>query len=164
MYYQQIYQSPLGSMTLIGSDRGLRAVWFEGQAHRDQTLEDRAVLQDHPILQQATALLAAYFRGEKPSFSSLSLDLSGTDFQVKVWQLLQGISYGETSSYGQLADQLGLAAAQAVGGAVGRNPLSIIIPCHRVLGSKGQLIGYAGGLERKLWLLQHEKAISEVNT
>ena len=101
-------------------------------------------------------MLEHYFSGDCPDFSSLPLASVGTSFQQQVWAYLQTIPYGEFVTYGQIAKKLGSRSAQAVGGAVGRNPFSIIVPCHRVLGSQGQLTGYAGGLDKKWWLLEHE--------
>ena len=101
-------------------------------------------------------MLTSYFSGENPDYSPLPLDLRGTAIQLRVWKILQEIPAGQTTTYGQIAKELGIQSGQAIGGAVGRNPLSIIIPCHRVLSGDGKLTGYAGGLDRKIWLLQHE--------
>jgi methylated-DNA-[protein]-cysteine S-methyltransferase len=148
--------SPLGELTLACSDRGLCGVWFEGQRHGPQTQVMQAwqSAPDHPLLQAAAAQLQAYFDGSQAAFD-LPLDLSrGTAFQQAVWQALLAIAPGTHQSYGQLAARLNNPqAVRAVGAAVGRNPVSIIVPCHRVLGSTGQLTGYAGGLERKRALL-----------
>ncbi|MBY5000899.1 methylated-DNA--[protein]-cysteine S-methyltransferase [Streptococcus suis] len=162
MYVKSIYQSPLGSMSLVASDKGLRGVWFEGQKYFEAGLNKEVVLGSHPLLDSTRLLLDAYFSGEQVDFSSLTLEAIGTDFQEKVWALLKEIPHGQTTSYGQLAQQLDIRSGQAVGGAVGRNPYSIIVPCHRVLNQKGQLTGYAGGLDKKIWLLQHENPRFEV--
>ncbi|MFM0598721.1 methylated-DNA--[protein]-cysteine S-methyltransferase [Streptococcus suis] len=162
MLYKQIYHSPLGAMSLVATDKGLRGAWFEGQKYFERGLREEPVLGSHPILDQTSLLLDAYFSGEEVDFSTLPLETIGTDFQEKVWALLKEIPHGQTTSYGQLAQQLGLRSGQAVGGAVGRNPYSIIVPCHRVLNQKGQLTGYAGGLDKKIWLLQHENPQFEV--
>ncbi|HEM6136833.1 TPA: methylated-DNA--[protein]-cysteine S-methyltransferase [Streptococcus suis] len=162
MYVKTIYQSPLGPMSLVASDRGLRGAWFEDQKYFERGLDEKPVLGSHPILNSTRLLLDAYFSGEQVDFSDLPLDAIGTDFQEKVWTLLKEISYGQTTSYGQLARQLGQRSGQAIGGAVGRNPYSIIVPCHRVLNQKGQLTGYAGGLDKKIWLLTHENPNFEV--
>jgi len=153
------YDSPLGSMTLAASAQGLCGVWFDGQAHQPDP-QHWEVKPGHPVLQAAATQLAAYFAAQRARFE-LPLDLSlGTPFQQSVWERLRAIPYGVTQSYGEIAGYLGQAAAsRAVGAAVGRNPLSIIVPCHRVVGSKGALTGYAGGLERKIALLQLEKAL-----
>ncbi|NQN10600.1 methylated-DNA--[protein]-cysteine S-methyltransferase [Streptococcus suis] len=162
MYVKTIYQSPLGPMSLVASDRGLRGAWFEDQKYFERGLNEKAILAPHHILDQTSLLLDAYFSGQDVDFTSLPLEAIGTEFQEKVWALLKEIPHGQTTSYGQLAQQLGLCSGQAVGGAVGRNPYSIIVPCHRVLNQKGQLTGYAGGLDKKIWLLQHENPRFEV--
>jgi len=153
------FNSPLGTMTLAASTQGLCGVWFDGQQHQPDP-RHWEVLPTHPVLQAAATQLAAYFAAQRARFT-LPLDLSlGTPFQQSVWQRLQAIPYGVTQSYGEIARYLGQpAASRAVGAAVGRNPLSIIVPCHRVVGSNGALTGYAGGLERKIALLQLEKAL-----
>ncbi|MDD2881698.1 MAG: methylated-DNA--[protein]-cysteine S-methyltransferase [Rhodoferax sp.] len=150
--------SPLGRITMAAADQSLVGVWFEGQAHLPD-LSGFAQAPTHPVLQQAAAQLTQYFAGERTSFE-LPLDLStGTAFQQSVWQALLAIAPGQTCSYQTLSALIGNpAAVRAVGGAVGRNPLSIIVPCHRVVGAKGALTGYAGGLERKAALLQLEGA------
>ncbi|QOZ89342.1 methylated-DNA--[protein]-cysteine S-methyltransferase [Streptococcus suis] len=162
MYVKTIYHSPLGAMSLVATDKGLRGAWFEGQKYFERGLAEPTLLGSHPILDQTSLLLDAYFLGEEVDFSSLPLETIGTEFQEKVWALLKEIPYGQTTSYGQLAQQLDIRSGQAVGGAVGRNPYSIIVPCHRVLNQKGQLTGYAGGLDKKIWLLQHENPQFEV--
>ena len=111
---------------------------------------------ENDILKRTRLLLDDYFSGKYPDFSSIPLAVVGTDFQQRVWAYLQTIPYGRTVTYGQIAKELDVRSAQAVGGAVGKNPFSIIVPCHRVLGSQGQLTGYAGGLDKKIWLLEHE--------
>ena len=153
------FNSPLGPMTLAASAQGLYGVWFDGQAHQPDP-QHWEVKPAHPVLQAAATQLAAYFAAQRARFE-LPLDLSlGTPFQQSVWERLRAIPYGVTQSYGEIARYLGQpAASRAVGAAVGRNPLSIILPCHRVVGSKSALTGYAGGLERKIALLQLEKAL-----
>ena len=153
------YESPLGTMLLAASDRGLAGVWFLGQRHGPDTRGWREDAQ-HPVLREAVAQLAAYFAGERTGFD-LPLDLqAGTPFQQSVWDALRAIPCGGTTSYAQLARRLGKPqAARAIGAAVGRNPVSIVVPCHRVLGTDGTLTGYAGGLERKTALLQLEGAL-----
>ncbi|WP_105129493.1 methylated-DNA--[protein]-cysteine S-methyltransferase [Streptococcus suis] len=162
MLYKQIYHSPLGPMSLVASDRGMRGAWFEDQKFFERGLNEKAILAPHPILDQTSLLLDAYFSGQDVDFTSLPLEAIGTEFQEKVWALLKEIPHGQTTSYGQLAQQLVLQSGQAIGGAVGRNPYAIIVPCHRVLNQKGQLTGYAGGLDKKIWLLQHENPQFEV--
>jgi methylated-DNA-[protein]-cysteine S-methyltransferase len=153
-----LYQSPLGTMIVAATARGLAGVWFEGQRH----LPDHSswpLQPDHPVLRQAQAQLAEYFAGSRASFA-LPLDLQGgTAFQRSVWDALLAIPRGGTTSYGTLSRSIGQpAAVRAVGAAIGRNPLSIVVPCHRVVGSDGSLTGYAGGLERKTALLRLEGA------
>ena len=156
---QARYTSPLGEMIVAATARGLAGVWFEGQKH----LPDSSAWPEqpgHPVLRQAIAQLDEYFSGARTRFD-LPLDLQGgTAFQQSVWQALLAIPPGGTTSYGGLSQSIGKpAAVRAVGAAVGRNPVSIIVPCHRVLGSDGSLTGYAGGLERKSALLQLEGAL-----
>ncbi|OGB29516.1 MAG: cysteine methyltransferase [Burkholderiales bacterium RIFCSPLOWO2_12_FULL_61_40] len=151
------YDSPLGPMVLAATPAGLAGVWFDGQRHQPDPSPWPAA-PNHPVLQAAQAQLAAYFAGTRRSFD-LPLDLErGTAFQQSVWRALLQIPYGATLSYGALGAVIGKpSAVRAVGAAVGRNPVSIIVPCHRVLGAQGALTGYAGGLERKTALLQGER-------
>ena len=150
--------SVLGGITLAATDRGLAGVWFDAQRHSPDT-SGWIDAPEHPVLRQASAELAAYFGGTREHFD-MPLDLShGTEFQQAVWQALLRIPRGGTTSYGRLGADIGKpAAVRAVGAAVGRNPISVVVPCHRVLGSDGSLTGYAGGLERKSRLLQLEGA------
>jgi methylated-DNA-[protein]-cysteine S-methyltransferase len=156
---QSVMDSPLGPMLLAASNQGLQGAWFvHGQRHMPDS-SGWPVSSSHAILQQAAAEFRRYFLGEPVTFD-LPLDLdSGTAFQQAVWRDLLKIARGSTTSYGALSASLGKPSAmRAVGGAVGHNPLSIIVPCHRVLGADGSLTGYAGGLERKVALLQLEGA------
>lgn len=155
-----LYDSPLGTMLLAATDRGLAGVWFVGQRHGPDSSGWREDA-DHPVLRETVAQLRAYFAGERTRFE-LPLDLqAGTPFQQSVWQALLAIPRGGTTSYAQIARQVGKPqAARAIGAAVGRNPVSIIVPCHRVLGTGGSLTGYAGGLERKTALLKLEGALA----
>lgn len=153
------FPSPLGPMLAAATPQGLCGLWFDGQRHQPTTT-DRATwapAPQHPLLLQAAAFMAAYFAGDTAR-CSLPLDLSrGTPFQQAVWQALLQIPRGASTSYGALSQGLGRpSAVRAVAGAVGRNPVSVLVPCHRVLGSNGALTGYAGGLERKAALLQLE--------
>ncbi|MBT2326028.1 methylated-DNA--[protein]-cysteine S-methyltransferase [Variovorax paradoxus] len=149
-------ESPLGRITLAATDEGLAGAWFDRQRHWPDTSGWQADAA-HAVLRQAAAQLADYFAGRRQHFD-LPLDLShGTDFQQAVWQALLAIPSGRTTSYGALSAGIGKpAAVRAVGAAVGRNPISVIVPCHRVLGTDGSLTGYAGGLERKSALLELE--------
>ena len=163
MTYTQTDSSPLGEVLLSADDMGLSGLWFAGQRYFARTLPPGAVPGETPVLTASKRWLDCYFSGKRPDFLP-PLHLIGTDFQQAVWNLLLKIPYGQTVTYGALArtlaQQLGKPAmsAQAVGAAVGRNPVSIIIPCHRVVGADGNLTGYAGGVERKLQLLQLEGA------
>lgn len=153
------YESPLGPMLLAASDRGLAGIWFVGQRHGPDSRGWREA-PDHPVLREAVSQLGAYFAGERTRFD-LPLDLqAGTPFQQSVWTALLAIPPGATTTYAALARGLGRPqAARAIGAAVGRNPLGIVVPCHRVLGTGGSLTGYAGGLERKTALLKLEGAL-----
>ena len=150
-------QTPLGPMTLAATEAGLAGAWFDAQAHHPGELQ-APVQPAQRWLMQARQELAEYFAGQRQRFS-VPLDPQGTPFQQAVWQALLRIDCGQLGRYGELAQQLGKpAAARAVGAAVGRNPISIIVPCHRVVGQDGSLTGYAGGLPRKQALLQLEGA------
>ena len=155
------HESPLGTMLLAATDRGLAGVWFLGQKHGPDSSGWRED-PEHPVLREAVAQLRAYFAGERDTFE-LPLDLqAGTAFQQDVWKALLAIPRGATTSYAELARRLGRPQAmRAVGAAVGRNPVSIVVPCHRVLGSSGSLTGYAGGLERKTALLRLEGVLGQ---
>ena len=159
MTYTQTYSSPLGEVLLSADEMGLSGLWFAGQRYFARTLPPGAVPGETPVLTASKRWLDCYFSGARPDFLP-PLHLIGTDFQQAVWNLLLEIPYGQTVTYGALAQRLGKPAmsAQAVGAAVGRNPVSIIVPCHRVVGADGNLTGYAGGVERKLQLLQLEGA------
>lgn len=151
------FDSVLGKTIVAGNEQGLAGVWFEDQRHF-AGIQEVWIREETALLCAAKQQLLAYFAGELQAFD-LPLAPQGTEFQERVWQALQRIEYGQTCSYGDLANQLNQPkAVRAVGAAVGKNPLSIIIPCHRVLGSQQQLTGYAGGLERKQWLLQLERS------
>ena len=150
------WEGPLGTMILAATQRGLSGAWFDGQRHEPDTSAWR-LDPAHPVLREAIQQLSHYFAGQRTSFD-LPLDLqAGTPFQQQVWQALLGIAPGATTSYGGLSAAIGKpAAVRALGAAVGRNPISIVVPCHRVLGATGSLTGYAGGLERKTALLSLE--------
>ena len=150
--------SPLGPLTLAATARGLALVWFDDQARRADTV-DAPVDAQHPHLAQAARELQAYWAAPQQPFT-VPLDPAGTPFQQAVWQVLRGIAPGATVSYGAVALAVQKpAAVRAVGAAIGRNPLGIIVPCHRVIGSQGSLTGYAGGLPRKQALLVLEGAL-----
>jgi len=146
-------KTPIGYLEVIGTDKGLQAINF---------LDFKVKIQRTPAcLKDAVRQLEEYFYGKLDKFS-IPLDLSGTPFQLKVWGELQKIPYGSTITYLEIANRLGNTHTfRAVGGANANNPLPVIIPCHRVIGSNGKLVGYAGGLKRKKWLLEHEHAFSQ---
>ena len=163
MQYISHYSSPLGKMLLAGSEAGLTGLWFEGQKYFPRGLDDGRAEGELPLFETARRWLDVYFSGREPDFS-VPLHLTGTAFQREVWEILRAIPYGHMATYGEIAAALaakrGLSrmSAQAVGGAVGRNPVSVIVPCHRVVGTDGSLTGYAGGLDRKVRLLTLEQA------
>ena len=147
--------TPLGPITLAATGRGLAGLWFDDQTHHPGPL-DAPVDAAQPHLAQALRELSEYWRGARTSFE-VALDARGTEFQRAVWQALRAIAFGRTTSYGAVARSLGRPqAVRAVGAAVGRNPIGIVVPCHRVLGGDGSLTGYAGGLPRKRELLRRE--------
>ena len=172
MQYIKHYESPLGGILLAADEIGLTGLWFEGQKYFAAGMpgtenEER----DLPVFRETQRWLDIYFAGQEPDFMP-DVHLTGTQFQVKVWELLRQIPYGQTVTYGEIARRLSIeeggneagraemggTSARAVGGAAGHNKISIIIPCHRVVGADGSLTGYAGGVERKVRLLQLEKA------
>lgn len=167
MIYTYSYTSPLGEITLAADERALTGLWFEGQKYYANTLKgdcdhvESRLLNSHPVFCQAADWLDIYFSGREPDFTP-PVSLTGSPFQLEVWDILKRIPYGQTMTYGEIAARIarqrGLTtmSAQAVGGAVGRNPVSIIVPCHRVVGAKGNLTGYAGGIDRKRELLNLE--------
>lgn len=151
--------SPIGVLTLVASDKGLTHVLFEGQEPVDVGLPDDLPETDHdPTLERAAAQLSEYFAGDRRQFD-VPLDLRGTDFQKDAWRQLAEVPYGETRSYGEQAEAIGRPGAfRAVGAANGRNPIPVILPCHRIVGSDGSLTGFAGGLDTKRRLLALEQA------
>lgn len=156
--------SPVGELWLAASATGLRALMWPGEYPELQRLSGPKDIGDKAaataILEQAKTELEEYFSGERQSFS-IPLDPVGTEFQLAAWQVLRTIPYGETISYGDQARALGdIKKSRAVGGANGRNPISIIVPCHRVVGANGKLTGFGGGLDTKSWLLHHEAKVS----
>ncbi|MCM1179886.1 MAG: methylated-DNA--[protein]-cysteine S-methyltransferase [Clostridium sp.] len=163
MQYISHYQSPIGGILLAADDIGLTGLWFEGQKYFALYLDKEHEEKEIPLFVQVKHWLDIYFTGNEPDFS-VPLHFTGTNFQNEVWKILCSIPYGQTTTYGQIARQLaaekGLLhmSAQAVGGAVGHNGISIIVPCHRVVGANGSLTGYAGGIDKKIQLLNLEKA------
>ncbi|WP_394149979.1 methylated-DNA--[protein]-cysteine S-methyltransferase [Vibrio maritimus] len=158
MNYYTILESDLGPITIQASDEGLLGIWFE--QHTTLPSELGHYQPEHPVLSDAATQLTEYLSGTRQQFS-LPLAAKGTEFQSKVWEVLCSIPYGESISYQELANRVGNPkAVRAVGTANGRNPISIVVPCHRVIGKDGKLTGYAGGVERKLKLLELESSSS----
>lgn len=158
--YLQKYSCPIGQLLLAADDSALVQLRFDAEKQLGSLPKDISFVET-PVLQATKRWLSIYFSGQEPDFMP-PLRPTGTDFQQKVWQLLRKIPYGETTTYGEIARTLaaqqgqGRMSAQAVGGAVGRNPIAILIPCHRVIGASGRLTGYAGGLDKKRYLLSNE--------
>ena len=161
MDYTHHYHSPLGGMTMASDGEALTGLWFDGQKYFANTLSAEHSERALPIFDETDRWLAIYFSGKDPGFTP-ALNMRGTAFRKAVWEILLTIPYGQTMTYGQIADRIekkpGVCrmSAQAVGGAVGHNAISLIIPCHRVLGADGSLVGYAGGVDKKMRLLQME--------
>lgn len=160
--FERMIQTPLGEIRLRSDGKSLTGLWFVGQVNDAKEHSDIEIKDDLPIFGQVETWLESYFSGKQTPIK-IPLQPKGTSFQERVWQILQEIPYGETMTYGEIAQRIakekGVAtySAQAVGQAVGKNPISILIPCHRVLGKNGALTGYAGGVYRKEQLLQLER-------
>lgn len=163
MRYVHHHESPLGGITLASDGEALCGLWFDGQRHFGSTLGDQPEKRELPVFGDADRWLDLYFGGVNPGFTP-PLHLIGSDFQRRVWEALLQIPYGQTRTYGEIAQQVaeergtGRTSARAVGSAVARNPISLVIPCHRVVGTNGSLTGYAGGVGRKVRLLELEGA------
>ena len=162
MLYTSHYASPLAGMTLVSDGTALVGLYFDGQKYAAEGLDATRTQKNLPIFEEARRWLDVYFSGRKPDFMP-ALAPHGTAFQQSVWEILRTIPYGETTTYGAIARRIEQntgcrMSAQAVGGAVGRNPISILIPCHRVIGAHGSLTGYAGGIDKKERLLRWEGA------
>lgn len=161
MTYTQWYNSPLGGILLAANNERLTGLWFDGEKYFAQHLGQQYEEKNSPVLQQAKHWLNVYFSGKEPDFT-VPVYFNGTEFQNEVWNILCTIPYGKTITYGEIAKRIAAKrgiirmAAQAVGGAVGHNEISIIVPCHRVIGTDGSLTGYAGGLDKKIKLLTLE--------
>lgn len=162
MLYTSHYASPLGGMTLVSDGTALVGLYFDGQKYAAEGLDATRTQKNLLIFEEARRWLDVYFSGRKPDFTPPTAP-AGTAFQQSVWEILRTIPYGETTTYGAIARRIEQntgcrMSAQAVGGAVGRNPISILIPCHRVVGTNGSLTGYAGGIDKKERLLRWEGA------
>ncbi|RBQ22311.1 Methylated-DNA--protein-cysteine methyltransferase [Candidatus Methanobinarius endosymbioticus] len=163
MIYSKKYESPIGPLILASDGENLIGIWMKDQKHfTDSVNEEMIEKADLPIFNKTRKWLDDYFEGKKPKISDLPLAPKGTEFREAVWDILCEIPYGETIPYGEIAKIMAKKtnkekmSSQAVGGAVGHNPISIIIPCHRVVGTNGSLTGYAGGLDKKIKLLEDE--------
>lgn len=155
------YESPFGTLTIASEGDGICGLWFAKHKYKEQTLlPDATRTDDDPVLQQLSTWLDAYFARKKPAIDELPLAPQGSDFRQSVWRALRTIPYGETVSYGDITQEVirdrGKASPRSVGGAVGHNPISIVIPCHRVVGASGSLTGYGGGIANKIALLEFE--------
>ena len=155
MRIYDLYESPQGEILLAATDAGLSGVYFSGQKYFPERESEWRRDDQNPLLRQAKQELAEYFAGARKRFE-VALDPSGTQFQRAIWNAISGVAYGETISYGELARRAGAGRARAAGAATGRNPIGIIVPCHRIVGANGSMTGYAGGLERKRALLALE--------
>ena len=168
MDYVVHYESPLGGITLSSDGEFLTGLWFDGQKHFALTIDKEYLEREVPVLKETRKWLDEYFSGRDPG-PAPAVKLQGTDFRMRVWGILQTIPFGKTMTYGDIAELIakeqntGSMSAQAVGGAVGHNPVSIVVPCHRVIGSDGSLMGYAGGTDRKKQLLEIEGTIIDVS-
>lgn len=163
MHYISKYNSPFGEITIASDGDNVIGIWFDRQKYFAATLDENYSEKELPIFYHVKKWLDAYFNGEKPKMT-LPIKLEGSQFQLVVWQILLSIPYGQTMTYGEVAmrvsEKLGMASmsAQAVGNAVGHNPICIVVPCHRVVGVGGKMVGYAGGIERKIGLLKLEQS------
>lgn len=161
MEYKSHYESPIGGITLGSDGKALTGLWFDKQKYFGDTLTNDVAEKELPVFIETKRWLDIYFSGKAPDFTP-SLSMNCSDFRRSVWEIMLTIPYGQTMTYGQIAAVLakekgiGKMFAQAVGGAVGHNSISLIIPCHRVVGTNGSLTGYAGGIDKKIWLLVHE--------
>lgn len=164
MQYINHYDSPIGGILLAADRAGLTGLWFDGQKYYAHRLDPEHEEKELPVFQDVKRWLTIYFSGKEPDFMP-PLHMTGSPFQLAVWEILRGIPYGKTTTYGEIAKIIakkqGLShmSPQAVGGAVGHNGISIIVPCHRVVGANGSLTGYAGGIDKKIKLLKLEKAV-----
>lgn len=162
MFFNDYYNSPIGNITMASDGESLCGLWFDGQKYFASTVKGETEDKTLPVFEQTKKWLDIYFSGNEPDFTP-KLSLNGSEFRKAVWDILLTIPYGSVMTYGEiakiLAKQRGVAkmSAQAVGGAVGHNPISIIVPCHRVVGTNGNLTGYAGGIDKKISLLKIEK-------
>ena len=156
MIYTCLINTPIGEIRVSAESGALTGLWFIGQKHYPSQIDNWVENTNNPVFESLRGWLLNYFSGKQLELN-IELNPGGTDFQKSVWQILLKIPYGQVTTYGEIAKQLNCKSARAVGGAVGRNPISILIPCHRVIGSKGGITGYAGGVDKKRALLQIEQ-------
>ena len=163
MYYKMEYESPIGLLTIASDGENIIGLWVQGQKYFAGSIKEEMILKEElPVFETAREWLNRYFSGEKVCPDEFPLAPIGSDFRQEVWKILREIPYGETMTYGDIAKRMAekmgkpSMSAQAVGGAVGHNPISIIVPCHRVVGTNKSLTGFAGGVDKKAWLLRHE--------
>lgn len=164
MIHASEYQSPVGKLLIASKDNRLIGLWIENQKYYLSNLKEEIQVSDNlEILVKTKKWLERYFSGERPNINELEMNPMGSEFRKSVWEILRSIPYGRVVTYNDIAREIAKKkgiekmSAQAVGGAVGHNPISIIIPCHRVVGTDGSLTGYAGGIDKKIYLLKHEK-------
>lgn len=164
MIHASEYQSPVGKLLIASKDNRLIGLWIENQKYYLSNLKEEIQVSDNlEILVKTKKWLERYFSGERPNINELEMNPMGSEFRKSVWKILRSIPYGRVVTYNDIAREIAKKkgiekmSAQAVGGAVGHNPISIIIPCHRVVGTNGSLTGYAGGIDKKIYLLKHEK-------
>lgn len=161
MNYRTDYSSPLGKIIIASDGENITGLWFHGQKHFPKTADEMICNDELKIFKKTKKWLDYYFKGENPTID-FKLKTEGTEFQKNVWKILEKIPYGETLTYGEIARKFSdNMSAQAIGGAVGRNPISIIIPCHRVIGANGKITGYAGGIDKKIKLLKLEGYLTD---
>ena len=167
MIYVANYKSPIGNLLIASKNNKLIGLWIEGQKYYFSNFKDEVQQLDNNILLDTKKWLDKYFNKEKPSINELELNPIGSEFRQEVWKILCTIPYGKVITYNDISKQIAhnrgikKMSAQAIGGAVGHNPISIIIPCHRVVGTNGSLTGYAGGIDKKIYLLKHEEVNME---
>ena len=159
-FHRAVVDAPFGALTLVASDLGLRYVMFDHDAH-PKPLQGLDIIDgSHPVLDRACAQVEEYLDGSRRAFD-IPLDLVGTEFQVSAWRALADVPYGRTASYAQQAASIGRPkATRAIGAANGRNPVAVVLPCHRIIGADGSLTGFGGGLPVKTWLLDHEQRVA----
>ena len=163
IYYYYIYNSPVGKLTIASNEKNVVGLWLDGQKYYMEVLEDKEYQEkETEVIKLAEKWLDKYFNNEKPEIDELPIEFIGSDFRKQIWKILSKIPYGKVITYGDIAKQIAkrkgirTMSAQAVGGAIAHNPISVIIPCHRVVGANGSLTGYSGGVKAKIKLLEFE--------